>query len=202
MCEEKWGVGKEANSKAFNTTAVGGEQVHLIHGEHPHSRQDNNTYARFQDGSIEGFSGHWILTEVSFEDFNYLKTSSLTGNEVRKGGTCKIRLNQIPVYEFFYREISEALLKARDIVNELKEHPLILWNPESKSAAVGRKVYWDNQPAKIVRLIQNGSVILEPDYPDGSDFRPITYMIDSNEEFEDRNIKDSVLSSKIYWFRQ
>jgi len=45
--EEQWGVGAKASAKAFMQTKVGKETVELIHGEHPHSRSDNNIYARW-----------------------------------------------------------------------------------------------------------------------------------------------------------
>ncbi len=46
--ENNWGVGDCADAKAFDTAIVNGRSVDLIHGEHPHSRSDNTTYARFK----------------------------------------------------------------------------------------------------------------------------------------------------------
>ena len=51
---EQWGVGKEKDAKAFDTVKMGGEELELIFGEHPHSRQDNTIYARGKSGD------YWI----------------------------------------------------------------------------------------------------------------------------------------------
>lgn len=103
---EQWGVGNKADSKAFDTALMGkqDEVVELIHGEHPHIRGPNNTYARWADGDIDGFDGHRRLVDVQLHSTNYLKTSHYSGNQIRKAGTCTISIDRVQVYEFFYRD--------------------------------------------------------------------------------------------------
>jgi hypothetical protein len=202
MCDERWGVGDKADAKAFDRTKVRNEEVELIFGEHPHSRQDNNIYARFPDGTIEGFNGHRLLHEIHFKDYNYLKTSGMSGNEVRRGGTCQITINGSVVAEFFYRDIDYALLEARQRLAKIVDHPMRLWDQDEREGIIGRKVYWHDQPGIIKYLTKDGGVIIAPDYPDGSGFRPIAYMIEDNEDYEERDIKDNLFSHSINWFRK
>lgn len=53
----QWGVGDQADAKAFATADVAGQRVDLIHGQFPHSRRDNNTYARMSH-HIVAFDGN------------------------------------------------------------------------------------------------------------------------------------------------
>jgi hypothetical protein len=185
---------------------VRGQQVELIFGEHPHSRSDNRVYARYPDGRIEAFDGHRVLISVGIESRNYLKESHLSGDEVRKGGTCTIGFNGHQVYEFFFRDPLRALLKAHEVIPKLQELPVPLHNLEKLEEQVGRKIFYREQPAVIERfIIDQGAVILKPDgaakfarpcwdQPSGFD----GYCLDDDEL---ERVKDDILSPSIYWFR-
>src|SRR6266550_5734358 len=90
---DKWGVGNKKDEKAFAKTFVGSREVELFFGEFPHSRSDNNIYARWPDGRIDEFDGHRVLVSVELSMKNYLKESELSGDEIRKGGSCLIKFN-------------------------------------------------------------------------------------------------------------
>lgn len=206
---EEWGVGKETDAKAFDVVEVGKEQVELIFGEHPHSRRDNTVYARWENGTIEGFNGHRLIHEIKFKDHNYLKTSGLSGNEVRKGGNCEIYINNFLVETFFYRDVQWALLYAHSLIDKIHEHPIRLWDKKERDELVGRKVYWDNFPAKITSFIEDQAcVILEPDNEDGENLFPLSpyekedlkegQLVDDESKY---TIKDSIYSPHIWWWR-
>lgn len=204
----EWGVGSRADDPPFDTTVVGKHEVDLIFGEHPHSRCDNNMYARWKNGDVEGFSGHRLLHEIKFKDHNYLKESELSGNEVRKGGNCEIYINGFLVDTFFYREIDHALSRAYERLGKIHENPIRLWNPKERASLTGRKVYWKDHPAIITSFIEEQvCVCLEPDPPDCLFPLPAYHQEDIKEgqviDVEPRHeIKDSVYSPHIWWWRQ
>lgn len=203
---ERWGVGNKKDNKAFETGKLGdGTSYELIFGEHPHSRQDSNIYARFEDGEIIGFDGHRILMQIEFETYNYLKTSYLSGNEIRKGGECKIYLNGKICYTFGFRDIFEALLMARSKLHDLTSLPVQLWQ-DNYDNLIGRKVYYKNKPGVITHFFgDQGAVIIQ--FEDGHK-RPLEpYEAEdlkkgeSVEPLED-DVKDDILSPHIWWHRK
>lgn len=200
-----WGVGKKTNEKAFATTYVGKEKVDLIFGEHPHSRQDDNVYARWESGRIEGFRGHSLLHEITFKDYNYLKESHYSGDQVRKGGECSIRINGTVVETFFYRDVEDALLRAIRRLSEIHEFPVRLWDEKERASLVGRKIYYRDQPAVITRFFEDqASIMICPD-PKTTPFAPAPYEIEDQKkgdtvEFESE-IKDTIYSKHIWWWR-
>lgn len=206
MC--RWGYGRGARQfdgtpyAPFARVLVGETnpiEVDLLHGEHPHTRRDESVYARFPDGQIEGFDGHRFLCEIHLRDFNYLKTSDLSGNEVRRGGSCKILINNLVVFTFFYREIEEALIRARDVVFRLQEHPARPWTVDK---VVGRKVYWRETPATIEKFdegrlfIRNESGLPFPANPWEKEEILGGDAIDLSE-----TIITDFLDPHIWWFR-
>lgn len=202
---EDWGVGNKANAKPFGMAKVGNAEVELIHGEHPHSRRDKSVYARFKGGSIEAFSGHRVLKRIEIEESNYLKTSGLSGNEVRPACVCRIFFDDRQVYEFGGRRADYTLLKAREVITRLEELPVQLWLDWDKEL-IGRKVWYREDPAIIARYINDqGAVILRAD---GCQFRPAAWQKNDPEELammeadgEMEEIKDDILSPHIWWFR-
>lgn len=203
---DMWGVGNRRDEKAFDTTMVGNQKVDLIFGEHPHSRSDNNMYARWPDGTVEGFDGHRLIHEIKFRDFNYLKESWLSGNEVRKSGQCEIWINGFIVDCFSYREIEWALLEAHRKLPLIHGHPVRLWDEKERLNIIGRKVYYRNVPAIITDLFEDqGCVGMKPD---GCEFPPAPYELEDikegtcgDSEYKDF-VKDSIHSPHIWWWRE
>jgi hypothetical protein len=200
-----WGVGNNSEEKAFDTTFVGKQQVELIFGEHPHSRQDNNVYARWKSGEIEGFDGHRLLHEITFRDYNYLKESELSGNEVRKGGECVIRINGHIVQTFFYRNIERALHKAAHVLDEIADHPIRLWSEQELNTLVGRKIYYRDQPAIVVEYIAEQSCVIIRS-ANGEPFALTAYDLECSAigQLVEREceIKESIHSNRISWWRE
>lgn len=199
---DEWGVGAKANDPSFETGHLDdGTPYELIFGEHPHSRSDNTIYARFKEPmgsereSIVGFDGHRILVRIELRTMNYLKTSFLSGDEVRKGGEWRVWLNDHEVYSGFLRDPFEALLTIRQKLHQLLDLPVALWNGETPE---GRKVYYRQTPAIITRwLPDQGCVMLEVD---GVDYFPPVPWHEDQEK--DRTIKDDILTPNIWWWRE
>ena len=206
MSEEKWGPGDLSEAKPFGTAKMGSadtpqERVELLWGEAPHSRNDNRLYARLPGGHITGFDGHRILIDISIKSRNYLKDSEYSGDEIRKGGSCVISADGIEVYEFFFRDPMWALLRAHQLVGQLSEHSSGWLSVEDRARLIGRRVYYERDPARIVRLIEDqGCLILEPDGVDR--FASPVWREDGDDWDEyDRSVKVEVTDPKIWWFR-
>lgn len=207
MSDERWGVGDQADAKAFDRTTVYCRPVELIFGQHPHSRRDNNIYARdVVDGTIHEFDGHRRLVDIRITSSNYLKTSELSGDEIRKAVHGEIVADGVVVYEFSHREPAEALLRAYRLLTVLQEHESGWLDAGLRAKLVGRKIYYHDFPAIITSLIEDqGCIIISCDPPAGARLRgkPVE---EQWEYYRMRgvggyHIKDDVLSPHIWWFR-
>lgn len=206
MSDEKWGIGDIAKAQSWGFVKMGDADskqapVELLYGEHPHSRSDNNVYARFPDGHITGFDGHRILIDVSIRSSNYLKDSHLSGDEIRKGGRCVLYADGVAIYEFFFRDPQWALRRADQLISELSEHPSWWLVKSERERLIGKKIYYDRDPARIVSLIEDqGCLIIEPDGV-AAFAKPIWSDPNGIDEGERDSLKVEVTDKKIWWYR-
>lgn len=207
---EQWGYGNPEDKKPWGTAIMGSAErpcpMHLLWGEHPHSRSDNRLYARDAndpEARIIEFDGHRILIDVVIRSENYLKSSYYSGDEIRKGGSGVIIADGVQVYEFFFRDPQWALLKAHQIISKLSEHSSGWFIKSEREKLVGRKIYYERTPAVITRLIEDqGCMIIAPDgvpeFP-----APIWALEGDTSGDDDRKaIKVEVDSPSIWWFRK
>lgn len=200
MCdkpEEQWGVGNKATEKAFDKVKIGSAEAELFFGEHPHSRQDNNIYARFDDGTIHGFSGNRPLVKIEISESNYLKESHISGDEVRASCSANIYANDRLIYSFSTRNHLDALHKASYIIAVILEHP-IMYDFMKTGDISGRKVYYRDVPMVCERYdpkygcvyanVAEGETLSVPCWTSVDDHDPLF-------------VKDDILSDHWYWFR-
>lgn len=205
MDDKQWGYGSGAKGlngepmKPFGISRMDdGTPFDLVLGEHPHSRSDDNIYARFADGRVEAFDGHRILHRVELRTFNYLKCSGLSGNEVRKGGQYRIYFNDRLVWAEFFREVEQGLRRAANVIGKLHECPLDLW--EINSPKLPRKVYWMNQPAVITAFdvdentSDGNSLVIEAE---SQEFAPTPWRREAC-----KSVRVECLSPHIWWWRE
>lgn len=229
--DDKWGVGNQADSKAFGVTWLGGgpmlrdtepHLLELIHGEHPHSTQDNNTYARDPvDGEVLAFSGHRYLYSVIVDEVNYLKESHYSGDEIRKACACKLFVNGFPFYEISARDAITALRRAAAFLEGFGEGPegyyLDAVASGKPGSLIGRRIYYRDTPAVIHRVIPDqGCIVVRPE---GGDRFPLSASdIESRKEGDDDgadatrlddfddddyvSVKVEVTSKSIWWWRK
>lgn len=199
---EKWGPGRAVNDRAYATASIGNERVELIFGEHPHSRQDNRTYARDRDGNITPFSGHRNPVAIEIEEYNYLKSSGLSGDDIRRQCRAKIKIDGKHIYTLHQmRDHTVALTRLPDVVAKLLEHPVRFWEEGDVGKLAGRQVFYRDQPALVKCWDVDSGVLL---VPESGRFRASPWLSDP----EDRDEEDShasvycdVLSPSIYWWR-
>lgn len=174
---EQWGVGDRAHEPAFETVEVEGKPVELIFGQHPHSRRDNNIYARFPDGRIEGFDGHRVLVDVQVRSENYLKDSSLSGAEVRAWVQVEISFNRKKVYRFGRRSAERALFDAQWAIDRLFNLPVHVWREEELERWLGRVIAYHGRPMAVHGWdLDQGRVVLATQPSDGRE--PVVVGVD------------------------
>lgn len=197
--KDKWGIGENGESKSFGKAVFGqGENktvVDLIHGDYPHSRNDNTTYARTKEGAIYDFDGHRLAFKIEIEEFNYLKTSGLSSDEIRKGCSVKVFVNGVQILDDFARGYERGCKKAERYIESLE----LMWDwfPFNVESKIGKIVSYENQPCKIRRfIVEQGCMILAT--LDGQPFRPFASYEDGDEM--ESEIKVEINSPKIWWY--
>lgn len=196
---DKWGAGDPAKWSDHGSVFLGNEEYPLIYGEHPHSRQDNHHYAVLSGGPME-FDGHRIQIDVHLESRNYLKESHYSGDEIRKGGSGKIIADGVQVFEFFFRDVQSALLRAHRLIGELGEHSSSWLMKREREKLVGRQIFYRECPAVIDRLLEaQGCLIIKTD--DGKPFPPPVWR-ESDDDESEPTVKVEVTDPSIWWFRK
>jgi len=197
-----WGVGKEANSKPYDTVKIGEKDYELIHGEFPHSRRDNTTYARSKENPerIYGFDGHRLPFKIEIEESNYLKSSHLSGDEIRKSCTGKLSLNGVVIFECGGRTYERAFSNIRKFIDSMEEK--WSWYPNKLEEWTGKIIKYEGQLFRIESfIVSQGCMILVT--PDGKPRKPFAY---EQEEFEkgdfygNESVKIEVNSERIWWY--
>jgi hypothetical protein len=204
-----WGPGNKLNAKAFTTTTVGApdqeRQIELFFGEHPHSRMDNSVYARDDSGFTAGFSGHHSPVSIIVEEYNYLKSSGLSGDEYRRACNTKVLIARKHVYTLGHgRDWLYAVTRLPDVVTRLQEHPVRFWSDEDIRSLEGRKVWYADQPAVVRRWSPDMGVFIESV---NGRFRPPGWAQASQDQIDNWNdeyaegLYIDVLDARINWFR-
>lgn len=201
---DAWGPGDKVDAKAYDTVDVGGgRKLELFFGQHPHSRRDNNTYARDESGDVTGWDGHRAPVEISVREHSYLKSSGLGGSEWRKACRTDVTISGVHVYTLGAgRDWLYALTRLPDVVTRLLEHPIQFWGDRER--LVGRRVWYRDQAAVVEGWTPDHGVLL---IPDGTwSFRQPGWArgedgIGWDEDEDGRGVNVDVLSSDISWFR-
>ena len=148
---------------------VGGEiQVKLDCRTYPHRTLYPEEVTEFRDvnhwmhddgergDKATDYDGHFNAWGVVIDEHDYLKTSHLSGDEVRKAGRCRLFFRGEQVYEFFHRDAKSALVRAVGFMNKIEDFGGEFPGKE------GALVWYREIPAKIVRVLKDqGCVILE-----------------------------------------
>lgn len=203
---DEWGAGEKENWRDHGEVLVGQgfntQRLKLIYGEHPHSRSDNHHYVNFPHSKEPtDFDGHRTIVDVIVESYNYLKSSGLSGDEVRKGGLCKIFFDKHQVYEFFFRDPTEALSRAARLIPKIMEHSLHrYWDPAEEKKIVGRLIFYREIPAVITRVLADQGCIIVA-RRDGFPWPPAIY--DEQPQYADRELEvklDIIDPTENIWY--
>lgn len=202
VCRDQWGVGDQKDAKAFDIVPQG----ELIFGQFPHSRNDNNVYLRRPDGSIEDFDGFRRLIDIEIKSSNYMKESYYSGDEVRKSVIGKIFVDGVCLVEEFGRDPVHMMRRLESLIEKYQEHESQWFNAKERQKLIGRKIYYHDQPATIVRLIEDQGCIIvatEPDFKvprNNHDDDDYDYWDDWKKD-DHYEVKTEVLDPHIWWWR-
>lgn len=198
----KWGVGKEANSKPFDTAIIHGQKYDLIFGEFPHSRRDDNMYARSQENpeEIVGFDGHRLPFKIVIEEKNYIKRSGLSGNEVRKSCSGALFLNDVQIFDCSHRKHEYTYKAIQQFIDDMEGN--WDWFPNKVNEKIGTFVMYENQLFKIESFIVSQACMMLVT-PDGKPRQPFVYEHEDVEENDfdgTDSLKVEITSDKLWWY--
>lgn len=200
---EQWGAGDRSKWSDHGYVKIGRSTYPLIYGEHPHSRSDNRHYVDMGAKEPVGFDGHRVMIDVRVTSTNYLKESELSGDQVRKGGSCEIIADGDVVFEFFHRDAQGALLRAHHLIGQLFDAGGGDWMiKDRREKLVGRKLFYREHPAYVERLIvDQGCLILRTE--SGEPFPAPVWRKDGDfYDGDEPTAKVEVIDPHIWWWRE
>lgn len=142
------------------------------------------------------FDGHHTLWGFEYFPTTYLKSSSLSGNEYRKGGEIRYYRDRNICFTEFCRDPKIAALKIGQTLLKLMDF-------EWDNIKIGKKVYYDRTPAVIAMLIpEQGCVVLETE--NGDKFPDAIWKDESTGPMGEReeSVKVEILDNHIWWYRK
>ncbi|MED3549982.1 hypothetical protein [Cytobacillus praedii] len=145
------------------------------------------------------FGGEAPTWGVTFDKVNYIK-SKWDETEVRSNGVCWITRNGKKFYQITGRDMDYALAKAQYyLVKLLEECPLYLSERNWKEQAIGRKIWYQNQPAIIKSVNDENELWI---VPEGKPFNaPPDWEEWMGWEDYASGLRVELLSPHIGWFR-
>jgi len=145
------------------------------------------------------FNGDAPTWGISFERVNYIK-SKWNETSVETSGDCWITRNGKKFYHISGRSMDYALAKAQHLlVQLLEECPLYLSDRNWKEQAIGRKIWYENQPAIITSITSGNELWIEPDGIPC--FKAPPHWDDMDYDDYADGLRVGLLSPDIYWYR-
>lgn len=197
--EEKWSVGENAKEKqAFGKTIVDGYEYDLIFGDHPHSRQDNTIYARDKEGRVTGFDGHRLLFKIVIEEHNYMKSSGLSGDQIRKSCKGELWLNGVQIYEGSHRTYDRMYKEITRFIDDMEMN----WNwfPNKLDEVIGKTIGYKEQLFVIERVIVDQACLVLK-HVDGKRKK---FLYEDDEDFDEYEaidpVKVQITNKSICWY--
>lgn len=154
-------------------------------------------YRHYFEANGEEFDGHRALWSFSYQPYNYLKESELSGDEYRKGGSIKIFRDGVCMRKEFCREPLNAASRMWHLLAECIDGMC-------EYAVVGRKIYHAGVPSIVDSICDDGEIIVRTE--DGKDYRIYghTQEDEKNGDFDNEwKDKDRIhyTDKRISWFR-
>ncbi|MEN2464943.1 hypothetical protein [Ornithinibacillus sp. JPR2-1] len=146
------------------------------------------------------FNGDAPTWGVIFDRVNYTK-NKWGEKSVEANGNCWITRNGKNFYRVPARYLDYGLAKAQYLlVKLLEECPLWLAERKWKENAIGRKIWYQNQPAKITRINDENELWVVPDGIDRF-IAPAHWNGIMGWDSYSEGLYVDLLSEDIYWFR-
>lgn len=152
-----------------------------------------------------GYAPYW---GIRVEETNYYESGLGVGygqGAIMYTTSCWITRNGKEFYRVKAGSLESALVKAQFTLTELQEHPLNFHEIDFDKKLVGRKIYYNEQPAVLLGMSYEGNVHIRSESPGG--FRREAWQdsigVEDIEYYEGRKLEITrdLLSDKIWWFR-
>ena len=163
-------------------------------GDKPHSYSDNSVYAKNPSGSVTAFAGHRIPIKIEIEEYNYLKSSGISGDQIRKGCSVKVFVGGVQILDDFARGYEQGYKKAERYIDDLE----LFWGwfPFNIESMIGKLLYYREQPCRIKSfIVRQGCMILET--LDGLPFKK--FVSDDEDDEQESDIKVKITSPSVWW---
>lgn len=164
----------------------------------------NSEARRHQLNGID-YDGHFVEWKLEYCPRTYLKSSELSGDEYRKGGSMKIYMDGECVCNEFCREENMAIVLMSKHLHELKCF-FEIWGIDFmrnwKNEIIGRKMYHAGVPSIVESYCGDGEIIVKTE--DGSNYELYGYKKenpDDDDEWLDTD-RVHITDSRIYWHRK
>ena len=121
--------------------------------------------------------------------------------EARTGARTIITRNESPFY-VVYGDAQFSIPKALHLISKINEHPLEFNSIDFDKKMVGRKIWYNGQPA-IIKSFVSGQccVIIAPDNAEKFKNPPEFVKEDGEYYYEDTMKIDCLESGRVWWFR-
>lgn len=126
------------------------------------SQDDDDLYAKLEDGEIIPFKGHAEIISIDFYEWNSVKESSLMGRQVIGKAGCRIFINNRLARVLEGESVQELLTKADKAIDAAlaQKHSIF----REGKALQHQLIWYDNQPAIIFNVdIGNNLLTIIPD---------------------------------------
>ena len=189
----------EYDEKPFDIVAIGsGDHAKKmpLHNGANHSYSSNSHYVLSGDRMIP-FDGHRRCMRVEIEEYNYLKDSEYSGDEIRKG--CKVRLfmDGTQIMDEFCRSVERGHKMVDRFIDDMEDH--FSWFPHNIDRVIGKLVSYYGQFLRVTRVIVDQACII----CESLDGKPRKLFVWENEEEDGDDLNDSVklgiTSPALHW---
>lgn len=144
------------------------------------------------------FNGEAPTWGITFDRVNYVK-SKWNETSVETNGSCWITRNGKKFYNIMGRTSEYALAKAQyTLVQLLEELPVSICHRDWKDQNIGRKIWYNEQPAIIDSITSDNNLLIKPDGIDK--FKAPASWEGDYDDYAD-GLRVELLSPHIGWFR-
>lgn len=139
-----------------------------------------------------------VLWGITYTPMHYFKCRDYI-SEIMHYNKVIITRNGKPFCDSFH-----SIEAAQEAIDKFREHPIEFDTYTWKDKLIGRKVWFDDQPAIVTDYVDGQAcVILKPEegkyFKVPSKFKNESYM---HGFYEESDVKVEVLSKSIWWFRE
>lgn len=120
-----------AERKIGKQRLVTGEEFDLVYRDEPNVEKPGSLYAvaDMWDAGVL-FHGHERRLQIDIREFNRMDPDWRAGRSITAAGECVILVDDFAVYSFKFHDAEDALIRAWNVIDRLKQFSLSLFGTE------------------------------------------------------------------------